>query len=347
MHRSSTSDQSTAGRVAARRRATPPSGSSRVGAPDRVRLRAQDVPDHQHAEHHDRDPAAACAASTKSPPGRPSGRRPRRAARRRRRGSSRPRRPARRGTHPSLGRASTASGSSQSTNCCDQTLLKTGRPRPRGSRAGPAAAAAGRAAPARPTPTQASAEQRVRQQVQVRVDVARRATGTGPGRRGRRPNHAVEVAADVPERAPVDRPRRCSARRTGPSCPGTASAHRHVHRHPGGDRRRRRAIQRRPMPAGAQRQHEQRAEEEQRPELRRACRGRAARRPATGRLRAQANRPTTASPMASRSQLTVAVTSSAGASANIAASQGRRRRSARIIATVATASAPSTSALRL
>jgi hypothetical protein len=51
--------------------------------------------------------------------------------------------------------------------------------------------------------------------------------------------------------------------------------------------------------------------------------------------------------MARKSQLTVAVTSTIGESAKIAASQGRRRRRARIIAIEATASADSTSALAL
>jgi hypothetical protein len=51
--------------------------------------------------------------------------------------------------------------------------------------------------------------------------------------------------------------------------------------------------------------------------------------------------------MARKSQLTVAVTRTIGESAKIAASQGRRRRSARIIATEATARAERTSALTL
>jgi hypothetical protein len=59
----------------------------------------------------------------------------------------------------------------------------------------------------------------------------------------------------------------------------------------------------------------------------------------------QAYTPDTASAMARKSQFTVAVTNRMGDTAKIAASQGRRRRSARITATVATARADSTSAL--
>ena len=76
------------------------------------------------AQHHHGDQPQRRRPARRRPPGRPACRWPRRAARRRRRRSSTTSATCQARNAPQRGRASTASGSSQSTNCCDQTLLK-------------------------------------------------------------------------------------------------------------------------------------------------------------------------------------------------------------------------------